>query len=152
MASTNFDKPLDKTVASLSDAITNIDDLLYKLSYGGETDTVTISVRNGSASGTDSSLRVSHTDKYIIVKGVVRLRGFTRTGSNPGITVSLPSGLTVGSARSAYGISSSLNPTEYMTLNMSANTNSFTITTSETVANAANGAWVITVPPILLRR
>lgn len=141
-----------EAVASLSEAITNIDDLLYKLSYGGETDSVTVSVKNGSVSGINSSLRVSHTDEYIIIKGSVRLLGFTRTGANPGITVTLPSGITVGSSRAAYGISSSLNPSEYLTLQMSAGVNSFTITTSESVANATNGTWVINVPPILLRR
>lgn len=142
----------DRLSNSLSDAITNIDDLLYKYSYGGETDTTTVAVKNGTASATDSSLRVSHTDKYIIIKGNVRLRGFTRTGSNPGITVTIPSGITVGTTRTAYGISSSLNPSEYLTLQMTEGANSFTITTSETVANAVNGTWVISVPPILIRR
>ena len=152
MAETVFQKPLDAQVASNTNAITNIDDLLYKLSYGGESVTATVTVKNGTSSSIDSSLRVSYTDNYIIVKGVVRLRGFTRTGSNPGITVTIPSGITVGTTRTAYGISSSLNPSEYLTLQMSAGVNSFTITTSESVANAVNGTWVITVPPIILRR
>lgn len=140
-------------INTLSSDLTDVKLHIAAESFGGTTnDTISVAVYNGTSSLIDNAIIVTHDDDYIFIKGMIRIRGFSRTDRNPGIVVTIPSGVTTSVSRNAYGIVSNLNPSEYITLAVSAGENKITLITSENFANAQSGTWIMCIPPMAIKR
>ena len=139
----------------LVDAINELDDtlLLTAQSTSGWNALSINTVTNCTYSSADNYLKYKYNSKYICIRGVLRLRGFTRTGANPSVTLNLPVAVNpTSSTQTFHGVISSLASSEYVNVYVNSNSTSMLISTTETVTNVPNGTWVLTVPYLLIRR
>ena len=135
--------------ADISEIESNLIDLL-NLSKPLETISYTASVYHctGTITNIPTIQRVVGTN-YFTIDGRLAITSFTRSGGNPGITITLPSdiiptesqGFTVG-VRSEY-------PRELFSLSIISNSNILSLVTSEAFANATNGTLTAVIPRII---
>lgn len=107
----------------------------------------TMELINGTGTVRNTPL-VAYNDQYVSVTGVARFSGFSRTGSNPGIKITLP--VNVATLSRYDALMTTASGSEFATLAASGNT--VRVTISETFSNYSSPYMLIVFPNIVLRR
>ena len=137
---------LDEVLPSSTDFV-----LKEEQNQTAESNTGTISLYN--CTGT-----VSHNQIYFkklqsglwFVEGRVNINNYVRTGSNPGVTITLPSTVPTPTKGGGFAVGfRAQSPREYLVLGIAAGSRDINITTTESFTNAANGTLTFIVNGII---
>ena len=135
---------IDAALNAFNDNISCLDDAFTTTQTTG----LTVSIKNGTGSFRNNTIRYAYNDKYLMLQGAVRINSFARTGSNPGISATLP--VSVERVERYDAIMTTASQKEYATT--FADGTGFQITVSESTTNYSNSDMTIIIPRIVFKR
>ena len=146
---------LPTTAQTLTGAIaeheSDITALNGKLEYGSYTNLYTFTLLNctGTVAGV-LSFKTSNS-RWVYLFGRINITNYARSGSNPGVSFTLPTGIPTPAASSNVPVGiNSLFPREQANINLTAGSRTANITTTESYNNSTGNVFTFVIPPTFL--